>query len=366
VPDARTVPAAGKAAPDRTLARVVLPAPLRPTRPMRSPSATWKDASASRSRAPARSSMPLATIMITKNTGSHRRLRKPYSHGGEQPGRAFEDGPLRVGDGEEALRGERQVRREPRVVPQLRDRPLVAAEDDRVQPRSAVRRRAGAGSRSFCSRTIAAYSPAFRVSARRVVRWRASCCYHTPGRPASEDGRGRVRCRLERLVGLLLPAAGEALLRPAARRAAPVHQARADLGVGEGRRVTGEHSRRVPAQADQQDADRARRAGVRGEQCGDLTGARGLVEAGGPRRQRKRLRERRMAFRDRAVRRRERDGGFGGGGGRERRGIPVRPGIPVPAGERGDPAGEPLGGDVEPFGIATRGHLHYTLPYRVY
>jgi len=59
------------------------PRPFRPTRPMRSPCATWKDASASRSRAPARSSMPLATIMITKNTGSRRRLS--YRPGDDPP-----------------------------------------------------------------------------------------------------------------------------------------------------------------------------------------------------------------------------------------------------------------------------------------
>src|SRR5487761_35700 len=173
VPECLTVPAAGVAAPESTLARVVLPAPFRPIRPIRSPSATWKDASASRSRAPARSSMPLATIMITKNTGSRRRFRDAYPHRGEQLRRALEDGPPRVGDGQEPLRRDGQVRGEPRVVTQPRDRPLVPAEDDRVQP----------------------------------------------GAPA-EDGGRRVRRSVKLLIPLLSPAAGEALLRPAARRAA--------------------------------------------------------------------------------------------------------------------------------------------------
>src|SRR5215475_1858488 len=65
LPLVRTVPAAGSPLPDSTFIKVVLPAPLRPTSPIRSPSATWNEASASSSRAPARSSMPLATIMWT-------------------------------------------------------------------------------------------------------------------------------------------------------------------------------------------------------------------------------------------------------------------------------------------------------------
>src|ERR1700761_9677342 len=117
--------------------------------------------------------MPLATIMITKNTGSARGLRKLNPHGGEQPGGALEHGTPRVGNGEEPLRRDGQVRGEPRVVTQPGDRPLVPAEDDRVQPRA----------------------------------------------PA-EDGDGRVRRRVKRLIRLLFPAAGEAVLRPPARRAA--------------------------------------------------------------------------------------------------------------------------------------------------
>ena len=64
LPDRRTEPAAGWASPASTLASVVLPAPFRPTRPIRSPADTWNDALSSSRRAPARSSISLATIMI--------------------------------------------------------------------------------------------------------------------------------------------------------------------------------------------------------------------------------------------------------------------------------------------------------------
>ena len=124
-------------------------------------------------------------------------------------------------------------------------------------------------------------------------------------RGLAEDGDGRVRRRVERLIRLLFPAAGEALLRPAARRAAAVHQARPGLGVGERRRVAGEHPGGVPAEADQQDADGAGYPRVRGDRRGDL------VRVSDPGRQRKRFRERRMALGHRAVRRREGDGPVG-------------------------------------------------------
>src|SRR3954447_20213386 len=48
--------------PARHLVRVVLPGPLRPTRPMRSPLAIRKVADSMRTRAPARSSIPEAEI----------------------------------------------------------------------------------------------------------------------------------------------------------------------------------------------------------------------------------------------------------------------------------------------------------------
>ena len=49
---ARTVPAAGSASPASTRARVVLPAPFRPTRPILSPGPIWKVASSSSSSRP--------------------------------------------------------------------------------------------------------------------------------------------------------------------------------------------------------------------------------------------------------------------------------------------------------------------------
>src|ERR1700744_4397472 len=111
--------------------------------------------------------MPLATIMITKNTGSAVRLCKPDPYRGELLRCGLENHALRVGDGEEAFRRQGEVPGEPRVPAQLRDRPLVPAEDDRVE----FPRRAG-----------------------RL--------------PPAEDREGGARGRVERLACLLLPAAG--------------------------------------------------------------------------------------------------------------------------------------------------------------
>ena len=61
VPVLVIVPLAGCASPDRILVSVVLPAPFRPTKPILSPGATWKEACSNRRRAPARTSTSLAT-----------------------------------------------------------------------------------------------------------------------------------------------------------------------------------------------------------------------------------------------------------------------------------------------------------------
>src|SRR5690606_27487672 len=59
----RTIcPPVGWVSPARVLVSVVLPAPLRPTRPIRSPEATRNVASLSSTRAPTRSSTPWAVI----------------------------------------------------------------------------------------------------------------------------------------------------------------------------------------------------------------------------------------------------------------------------------------------------------------
>ena len=55
------VPDAGVASPAKILVSVVLPAPLRPTNPILSPAATWKEACSSNRRAPARTSTSLTT-----------------------------------------------------------------------------------------------------------------------------------------------------------------------------------------------------------------------------------------------------------------------------------------------------------------
>src|SRR5690606_9810386 len=64
-PRRRTSPAYGVASPASTFNVVVLPAPLRPTRPIRSPGATRRLVSESKIRLPARSSRPVAVIMTT-------------------------------------------------------------------------------------------------------------------------------------------------------------------------------------------------------------------------------------------------------------------------------------------------------------
>ena len=76
------VPPAGMPSPARHLVRVVLPAPLRPTRPMRSPLAIRKEADSMRMRAPARSSMPEAVITEKLQGGMD---------GGRDDGRSYLD-----------------------------------------------------------------------------------------------------------------------------------------------------------------------------------------------------------------------------------------------------------------------------------
>src|SRR3954447_19894246 len=90
------VPPAGVPSPARHLVRVVLPAPLRPTRPMRSPLATRKVAFSTRTRAPARSSIPEAVItdrlqgvlgLAVGGCGRSRRLmREENGHGDQSNG----------------------------------------------------------------------------------------------------------------------------------------------------------------------------------------------------------------------------------------------------------------------------------------
>src|SRR5665811_1631876 len=66
VPLRLTDPAAGNVSPARILVRVVLPAPLRPTRPIVSPGFTGNDTGLSRSLAPARTS-----TFVTVSTRDH-------------------------------------------------------------------------------------------------------------------------------------------------------------------------------------------------------------------------------------------------------------------------------------------------------
>src|SRR3954463_703789 len=63
-PEDVTVPPAGSASPARIFVSVVLPAPLRPTSPIRSPAAIRKETSSISRRAPARTSS-LDTVITT-------------------------------------------------------------------------------------------------------------------------------------------------------------------------------------------------------------------------------------------------------------------------------------------------------------
>jgi SAM-dependent methyltransferase len=244
------------------------------------------------------------------------RLREPDPHGEEELRRPQENGAPGVGHGNETVGSEPEEGREPGIVTQLGGRPLIPAEDGRVQPGS-----------------------------------------------APEDQDRRVRGGLQGHVRLLLPAAREPVLRPAAGRAAAVDGPRADLGRTEGRRVAGEHAGRVPAEADEEDADSPLGHGVRRDRRRD--GGRGAVRL---RQREQRFAERGVAARDRAVRRGERYVVTAGRYRQDRLSIRLAGGRPdvVPNGERGHPAAQPLRRNIEPFTATTCDVLHYLMPHRVY
>src|SRR5215472_10293480 len=256
-----TCPAAGWPSAARTRASVVLPAPLRPTRPILSPGATWKDALSSNKRAPARSSISRAEITgnslhnrtwigrqadLSPHAGTRRQVRsgcmarilpegwpiqrtgfrpggaalgRPDPDGAEQPRRVLQDREPRVGHREEPVDGNVEVRPQPSVLAQRGHRPLVAAEYHGVE--------------------LAA--------------------------EAAEDPGGVVGGGLERLARLFLAAAREPVLRGAAGRTATVHQPTADLRRHQPRRGAGEHAGGVPAKPHEQHADRSVSAGVKGQ-----------------------------------------------------------------------------------------------------
>src|SRR5664280_2677842 len=79
VPLPLTVPAAGKVSPARIFVSVVLPAPLRPTRPIVSPGFTGNDTGLSRSLAPARTST-FVTVSTTDHSSRSAATPRPASH----------------------------------------------------------------------------------------------------------------------------------------------------------------------------------------------------------------------------------------------------------------------------------------------
>src|ERR1700712_4018488 len=74
-PEDVIVPPAGRASPARILVRVVFPAPLRPTSPIRSPAAIRKETSSISRRAPARTSS-LDTVITTGLSGGEDGARR--------------------------------------------------------------------------------------------------------------------------------------------------------------------------------------------------------------------------------------------------------------------------------------------------
>src|SRR5215217_3966450 len=91
-PTVSTLPACGMRSPASVVSVVVLPAPLRPTRPIRSPGCTRRVASLMRMRLPARSSRPVVVITDPR-VGAHEpipRTREGDIHGIAAPPRAAE------------------------------------------------------------------------------------------------------------------------------------------------------------------------------------------------------------------------------------------------------------------------------------
>ncbi len=80
VPDLRMVPCAGSLSPTRVRISVVLPAPLRPTRPIRSPDCTANPAPSNRTRVPASIRRSRAISMTTGEVTGPRLLCLPNFH----------------------------------------------------------------------------------------------------------------------------------------------------------------------------------------------------------------------------------------------------------------------------------------------
>src|SRR5260221_8374928 len=361
----RTVPAAGADSPASTRASVVFPAPLRPTRPILSPGATWKVAACSSRRAPARNSRSFALITartlhcpitgqkghhgahVTPSTGaaghdrsgcmapaypSRRRgrqkafpprpsataaqpagrsadrrmwLGQPDPDRPEQPRRAAQDGQPGVGHGEEALHGKLEVLPQPRVVPQPGDRPPVSPEHHGIELAGEL----------------------------------------------AEHRRRRVGRRPERLAGLLLPAPREALLRCSPGGAPAVYQPRTHLGGGQVRGGPGENPGPVAPEADQEHSDLspAERMGT-----DPLGGVRGPGHLPGAFRQ---GRERHVALGHRPVGGAERHHGRSWLGGHAAA-MALREGL--------QPVREALGADLHPSRAVSCAVWHYSPPPTAY
>jgi len=102
-----TVPVAGIPSPASTLHNVVLPAPLRPTRPTRSPEATRNVAESSSRRAPARSSRPVTVNMtdapwLVADMATSPTTRSCHRDGGPAAGQLAKVTPVSVRRRQEA------------------------------------------------------------------------------------------------------------------------------------------------------------------------------------------------------------------------------------------------------------------------
>ena len=203
-----------------------------------------------------------------------------------------------------------------------------------VRKRSVARSRCGASRGSPRSPATDRLSPP-RISSSNAV-WAED--------PGCGVGGGPQRSRR-----LVLPAPGEAVLGPAARRTPAVHRPTACLRAHQPRWRAGEDADRVATQPHQQHADCAGRDGMRHDRLG---GARRIAVV--PCSRPPHRGERRMALGRRPVRRGECD--------RHARLIArYGPGA-MTLGKRDDPGHQPFWRNIYPAAAASRRILHYAPP----
>src|SRR5699024_3269055 len=178
----------GSRVPERTLVRVVLPAPLRPTSPTRSPAVIWKETSLIRSRAPTRMARSCTVITGGLLFGRGRRDRARAARG---PARA---GPDRVWG--RPAPGVREYRS---TVPRTTAGPRPGTARGTTAPGPAHRRRAGV-QRCGSPRGSAGdmLGPTARSGAGSHSREARYADRGTPGGQEQREPGGAGRCRRPR------------------------------------------------------------------------------------------------------------------------------------------------------------------------